>query len=106
MPWLVPLVVTVCPKASRREVAWQVQAYELQGLLLGSRRVVPGSSPFSGGAGCIPELPFSLCQGWYKTFPRVLGCHSSGLLFSSARSPTPRLGLQAQDSVTSGSGAG
>lgn len=41
------------------------------------------------------ELLFPPCQGWYKTLPQVLGCHSSGLLFSSARSPTPGLDLQA-----------
>lgn len=30
---------------------------------------------------CSHELPFPLCQGWCKTLPQVLGCHSWAVVF-------------------------
>lgn len=54
VPRIEPPVVTLCPQASWRAVAWWRQVYGLQGLVLGSRRQVPGSAPFYSGAGCIP----------------------------------------------------
>lgn len=56
--------------------------------MLGSRRVIPGSSSFSGGAGCIPMSYHSLhAKAGARLLPQVLGCRSSGLSFPSARSP-------------------
>lgn len=61
VPQLVSLVVTLCPQASERAVAWWRQVCGLQGPMFDhSGRAVPGSSPFCRGAGCVPVSRLSL----------------------------------------------
>lgn len=80
--------------------------YGLQGLVLGLRTAVAGSSPFSGGAGCIPRSYHSpRVKGGARLYPT---CSAVTLLGSCF----PLQGVQLLDwtckqgSVASRSGAG